>query len=367
MREFLRDNDKESMYLFLSIFIMVGMFFYMFWAYTTQIPSGDELVFLRVTDNLPSYESKMEWWTLDGKTDPNTFLEPSAFYKLNYTLPVWQNPPLDSYLSWPLVKLFFNEDTNTDIAKSVHLFRFFALLMVWFCIASMIFLIRRHNKSNKVLFFSLLPLLATIPFYTKWIGMNWWYYDIFTFTFLCIALLMRKTKYEKFIYIPLCLMVASKLVGFLFIIPFAIENKKTVWCALAIVPFLIQCWVVSGDPLYIVHVWEQHENLVVPSLEWKISDSAFISFFINRIYYITIGVQKALLLVLVVAISFVDYIRQNTLKLKENWFLPLLFLSAFVYGFGLEAYYYHMIVVMLVGILISGIVVAQRQKVRVYD
>ena len=354
-------SNRDDVYRLLTLVILGGMFVYMFIAFTTQIPSADEMIFLRVTKNLPSYESHMEWYTLDGKTDPNEILPPTPYYEANYEIPMWINPPLASVLSWPLVKIFFNEDSNVNISNSVKIFRVVALMMYWFCILSMFYLVKKRCDSDKVLFYASLPLLGSIPFFVKWTGMNWWYYDVFLYVFLTVALLMRKTKYEKYIYIPLALMTASKLVGFLFLIPFAIENRKLLWCSLAIVPYFIQCWLSTGDLLYVYNIWFIHETITTSvAKDWGLQGIRYISFFINRIWYITVGVKRGILLFMIMIVPFVDLIRNNPMNKKENWFLPVLLLTAVLYGTALEAVYYHMMAIVIVGILVIGTAMAQR-------
>jgi len=91
-------------------------------------PAADEMVFIRVTQQLPKYDSHAEWWTLMGKTHPADTAQYKqegcneacrAQFDYNYELPIRQHPPVASYLAYPFVKLLYSEETTEQVYESV--------------------------------------------------------------------------------------------------------------------------------------------------------------------------------------------------------------------------------------------------------
>jgi len=332
----------EKICKIITIVLISGMLFYMFAELVSQVPSADELVFIRITENLPNYYSHVGWFSLDGKTDPNTYLKPDSYYAKYYNVPFWGEPPLDSYLTYPIVKFGFNDSNVPWIRAGMIRLRAIAWIMMASCILGIIYLIWKKSKSWKVLLISCLPLLGSIPFFIRWTGQNWWFYDTFMISFLVMALLMRKTKYKKYIYIPLTLMVASKIIGVFFLIPFIIENKKTALCSLAIVPFFAQSYFVTHDWVYLLSYWTGAGVRV---------SMGQVSFFSARISNGLESIRAAILLVILTLPPFILLLWDG---IKKHIFLILLFGISLLYGIFWAFAYYHMISMELIGMLMIG-------------
>jgi hypothetical protein len=322
------------------IFVLSLMLF----SFVTQIPSADELVFTRVTEHLPSYACHLGWFSLDSKTDPNTYLIPNTFFEKTFEVPVWIEPPLTSYLTYPIVKLVFSEN---NVTESIHNLRIIAWLMFVLILIGLFVIVKRQCKLDSLMLS--MPLFTSIPFFITWSGSNWWYYDVFMLLFLVIALLIRNTKYQNLIYIPLTLMVATKMIGLLFLIPFIIENRKTVICILGIVPYVLLAYYLTGDWSHIISIW--------------LGIGGEGSFIIIRINTLKSSLIAAAPLLLILAVPIYQLIKDS---IKKHWFVLSLFVCVSIYGLAWTFAYYHLMPMIFIGILIMGEYLALKKEVSNY-
>jgi len=352
---------KEKVYLLLAFVILGGILGLTLLMYRTGWLAGDEAVFIRITERLPAYESKAEWWTRDGATDPDKaeYLPESSFYHNVMDTPVWRHPPLANYLAYPAVTLLMNEESITTIDESTVKLRYVAWGMLAFCLLSTTYLVWKRDKSGRTLLLAMLPLAAGYALFTQ-SGSNWFYHDIFMLVFLVTALLMRKTKYEKFIYIPLAMMVACKITAVLFLIPFIIENKKTMLCSLALVPYLVQTYLVTGEPFWIIQHWVMIET--APDATPSTATPAMILY----LKEVLKDAGSIVPFLTITAIPFA-YTTYRAIRKRGEWFYPVLFLIACAPTIGwairywemLPLYYYQMLPMLVAGMLITGEAVRQ--------
>lgn len=322
----------------LAVVIVMASLGVMFVQMRSQVLAGDEAIFIRMTQHLPTYRSYPEWFTREGNIHPDDcdYIPPSDFYQKAYDDPIWHHPPLAHYLAYPFVTMFFSNETIATIDAGIDKLRQVAWAMLSFCIVGALYIVRKVDKTSLVLLLAAIPILTGLELFFQW-GNNWFYHDMFMLFFLVIALLMRKTKYEKYIYIPLSMMVLCKLTGMFFLIPFVIENKKRALCALAIIPFLIQCYFVAGDFFYpITH----YINACKFSLHGTI----------RPIIY---GLQNATMIISVTIVPFLYLVWQAIAK-RVDWFLPILYVVALMVGLVFGGQEYMMTPLMIVGVIIMG-------------
>lgn len=339
--------------------VIIVMAIFSLHSLTTQIPAADEIIFIRITDHLPDYSSKLTWFSLDGKTDPNhdgvidpaTGRDDNPFYEPAYETKIWHHPPFANYLAWPFVKMFYHGGTNDEIREGVANLRVVAWFMLSFCVGSCAYIIRRHNKNDMVFLISTVPLASAYVLFTQW-GNNWFYHDIFMLTSLCIALLLRKTKYEKYIYIPLFIMVGCKGIGFLFLLPFVLENKKTLWCLTAWIPFIIMVYLATGDPFYRIEHWLGMRELTaqIGTGNDIVNVGQIILYNIKRIL---VGASHVWLFLGIMALPFF-YTVYGAIKKRITWFYPSLYFVAMIAGLCFSAAYYQMQPMMVSGILLMA-------------
>ena len=346
-------NKINKLYLIAAIGILGGMLSFTLFTYRAQWLAGDEAVFIRITERLPAYSSQAEWWTRDGITDPDEceYLPESDFYHDVMDTPIWRHPPIANYLAYPAVKLLMNEENVATIDASVEKLRYIAWGMLAFGILSAVYLVRKKDKSGGVMLLVMLPLAAGYALFTM-VGSNWFYHDGFMLVFLTTALLMRKTKYEKFIYVPLALMVGCKITAVLFLIPFALENRKVLLCSLVLVPYLIQTWVVTGEPFWIIQHWAM-----------VISSTSTITEATKEYSEAILQNAKSLVPFLAITGTAFAYTVYNAIRKRGSWFYPTLLAAAFVpvalwtVCFKYEAlpyYYYQLLPMLIIGMLITG-------------
>lgn len=360
------NNTKEKICLVLAVGILGGILSFSLLAYRTGWLAGDEAVFIRITEHLPAYESKAEWWTRDGVTAPEDcdYLLPSTFYRNVLDTPIWRHPPVANYLAYPAVKLLMNEESVATIDESTVKLRYIAWGMLAFGILGTVQIVRRRDKSGNTMLLAMLPLAAGYAIFT-FPNTNWFYHDTFVLVFLTTALLMRKTKYEKFIYIPLALMVGCKITAVLFLIPFVIENEKVALCSLVLVPYLVQTYVVTGEPFWIV----QHWTMVVTSTDSV--PSAAGEEMQQHLLGIIEGSRSLIPFFAVTALPF-GYTVYNAIRKRGSWFYPTLFAIATAptivwairYWEMLPLYYYQMLPMVVAGMLVTGEAAIQYKAIR---
>jgi hypothetical protein len=301
----------------------------------SQIPSADEVMFLRVTANLPHYNTYRTWYTID-KSDPSITIDTKRDYNLYYQVPYWEHPMLDSLITWPLVKLFWHDDNAKQATASMPIFRTLAWMMLCGGVLLALSIVRRRTKSNLILFLSSLVLFAAIPFFAAWHGDNWWYYDTFMFFAMIVALATIGTKYERFIYIPLAFMVGSELTGFLLLAPFVIRNPRTALCGLAIMPHFIMAGIVTGNMMYMLDFW------------WRVSGVSNADTY-SKGYRIWVNIKYGWATLAATMPAFIYQV------FKKNIFYSLLFLALLFIGYFWIVAYYHYWGVILIGIVLVGI------------
>ena len=330
-------TEKPYILLVLGGFILMSCI--IFSGFINQIPASDEMVFIRLTDNLPKYESYKEWWSLDGKTSPSEVLgleTPNPAFN-RYNQLVWWHPPVANYLSYPLVKLLYSEDSLDTIRQGVKNLRVVAWLMTTMTIGCIGFLLWKRLGNSLNLLLATIPLLLTLPFYNVF-GNNWFYHETFMCLFLSIALVLRVTKYRKYIYIPLALMVGSKITGFIFLIPFVLENKKTAFCSLILLPYFIQCYFGSGNFFY------PFSRAFLPNEAGIVGASDIL---IRRWIWIK---QNFTLLPLALPLLFTSigvsvYTAYLVVKRKAGFFYPSLLLMSIIIGLTWGAGYYQLVII----------------------
>jgi len=357
----MKNNNRGKIYLLLAAAILGGILGFSLLQYRTGWLAGDEAVFIRITDNLPAYKSHAEWWTRDGVTRPEdtNYLPDSTFYVDVLDTPIWRHPPLANYLAYPAVKLLWNEESIKTIDAGTEKLRVIAWIMLTFCALSTLWIIRRKNKDGSIILFMALTLAAGYAIFMQ-IGANWFYHDIFMLVFLMIALLMRKTRYKKFIYIPLAMMVCCKITAVLFLIPFIIEKRKTILCSLALLPYLVWTYIVTDNFFWVIEHWI-FINTAVDATPSNASPEmvAYLLTLLNNTNHI-------IPLFVITGISFV-YITYNAIRKKGSWFYPVLFTVANITTVGwalrywemLGLYYYQMQPMLIIGMLITGEAVIQ--------
>lgn len=214
-------------------------------------PSADELVFIRLTDNLPNYYTHAEWWSIDGVTHPSDIDGASdrALIDLHFETEFWHHPPVASFLAWPFVKpLNFNSLDDDETLQATSRLRIIVSVILGIVIIGIAWIASRLNCTDDkwLKLLPLVPLIFALPFFI-FPGNNWFYPSTLMLFFLAIALVLRETRYKKFVLIPLVLMVGCTIEAFIFLIQFALEKKKLALCSLALVPYLTWSYVVSGS------------------------------------------------------------------------------------------------------------------------
>ena len=343
---------REGFLLMLAFIILGGILSFTLLQFRAQWLAGDEALFIRITDRLPSYESRAEWWTRDGVTDPDEaeYLPDTEFYHAVQTAPVWRHPPGASYMAYPFVKLLWNEESVEAIDRSIERLRIVAWAILAFCILAALYVLRRERGEGKVFLFAMLPLLAAVPLFMQE-GSNWFYHDVFLIAMVMTALLMRGTKYEKFMFIPLALMVVTKVYAVLFLLPFVIENRRLALCALALVPYQLHIWIVTGNFFWLFEHWALVSSFTPPN------DMSTI----DHLLAVVASAGSIVPFWVVTGVPLV-YLVYKAVRRESSWFLPILFLVAVWpmvkwaarYYEVLPLYYYQSLPMIVIGMLVMG-------------
>ena len=347
--------DKACMVL--SIIVLIAVLSISLIMLKSMNPAADEMVFIRVTQQLPKYDQHVEWWSLMGKTHPVDMPHVDEKYRELYDRTnehaIRPHPPVASYLMYPFVKLLYSEETPEQVLGSVEKLRQIAWAAIAFCMIAAVYITTRKCKSGIGALLVTLPLVAILPLFTVF-GNNWFYNDTFMLLFLMIALAMRETKYEKFIYIPLTLMVGSKMYALLFLIPFIIENKKTALCGLVLVPYFIQCYFATGDFFYPFTSRISLEEIRAGAVPIDSDFMTKASRMIFNLYRLTwLEMCDIPYFMGIVTLPFVFLVSKGIKN--KNWFLPLLFaISIGVTGLGTVKCLYRLLPAMIIGTLVIG-------------
>lgn len=307
-------------------------------------PAADEMVFIRVTENLPAYRSYSTWWSLDGKTEPSDILnnpELAQYFEVSQNSLIWYHPPIPSLISYPIVKVLNIDKANAtpkSIESAVCVLRFLAALMLIFCMYGIYTLVRKEISNYKYMIISMIPFVGMLVFFTKQ-GNNWFYPETFTVLFLTIALMLRKSaKYKKYIYIPLTLMVGSSIYAIAFLIPFIIENKKTALCSLVLAPYLVWSFILTGNALYPYY----HLYVIGTSMSPLSDIPSSHNFIVNRIIALLSNIKGAWEL-LIFTIPSYAYLLYKYFKSKNHLFYILLMTISLIFGLFWWVSYYQML------------------------
>jgi len=205
-------------------------------------PSLDEYWFMEQSQNLPHCSSTVDW-AYEWK---ELYWEGETIYPDNwvraYDHPYWIHPPLAYAIIHPMA-----EDYDTG--------RKVAVMIMLLSISTMLYLAakRQPEKAVRNAGIATLPLVMGSAIIIS--RLNLYYNDIFMVGFLVSALALRESKHKGWTWLPLTLMVLTKTHAVLFLVPFAVENRRLALCALGLVPFWAEAYAITGDPLYHVHHW----------------------------------------------------------------------------------------------------------------
>jgi len=335
LRSLLKQLDTKQMHWAIVIFGTI----YLVMTFTSiqlkvSEPSLDEHWFMRMSQNLfdggnPTFYSSdvkyaYEWQRLYGTgkeelTDPNwVYSWPSS-----YGDPYWVHPPVAYLLAWPIAA--------TD---NYMLGRQASIILMLSIIFTMLYLVaKRHpERALRNVAIAMLPLTLGSSIIIS--RLNLFYNDIFMLALLTAALFLRETRYKRWIYLPLSLMVLTKIYAAIFLLPFVIENRKTAFCALGLVPYYIGAYVVTGDWLFHLHHWQECAYWLG---QWTTKDSWLTAIpGPERIGRLVAGLIMAAPFLLASIPMLV-----GALKRRRRFYPALYLVGAFV-GLGWAPYYYHM-------------------------
>jgi len=206
-------------------------------------PSLDEYWFMKQSQSLPGYASTVNWayewkelyWE-EGET-----IYPANWARA-YDNPYWVHPPLAYIITYPIAG-------DYEVGRKV------AIMIMLLSISTMLYLAAKRQPEQAIrnVCIATLPLVLGSAIITS--RLNLYYNDIFMIGFLVSAFALRESKYKGWVWLPLTLMVLTKIHAVMFLIPFAVENRKLALCALGLLPFWAGAYAVTGDPLYLVHHW----------------------------------------------------------------------------------------------------------------
>jgi len=225
--------------------------------------SADSYVFTRLTKSLPSYSTSSDWIRVDR---PDLYWEneymPDRIFEDAYETPIWVHPPLPNILTWPIVQLTDNFRLLKVIPTGLFLISLYLLYLT----------LRKKLKP-----WQLLVCFSPVPFMTVALyGVPYFYYDTFMISFFVISiyLISRNSRWR---YLTAVLMVLSKTPAIILLIPLALWNKnwKMLLPGLAIIPYLIATWVVSGNPFYIIDHWMTMSTYIQMHYEAYLANNIF--------------------------------------------------------------------------------------------
>jgi len=310
----IRGIRSKRLHFILTVMMLTYIVVVLLTSQLAHQPSMDEYIFAKITRNLPNYYSSAEWakewYSIYGNPKPEHSHWKETWDEA-YNNEVWVHPPLANVITYPIVAI----TDNFKILKG------FASLIILTGIASLLFLVYKRRKSITDVMFALFPLAfgAIIIFYP----LNLFYHDIIMVMFLVIALILRESRFKRFIYIPLALMVLTKIYAVIFLIPFIMENRKLSLCSLSLIPYLLWVWISTGEIFYLINHW-------VNMQEW-LGAGEF-----TRLERLTAGL---LMISPFLALSFPMFIYS---MLKRNIFYPILYVLGLIVFFGWAPYYYHL-------------------------
>lgn len=287
VREYRTETRKPKRYqrLYIALFclfmlIFVGILSHNLAILTRQPIWTDEYVFLKITSNLPDYSSTSNW--LSGYSEFNTDLD-SKFYDAAYTTEVWGHPPMANIIMYPMTQI------ADDFINQIQTYRLVYGIFMLITVGLLADVIRRR-------FGYLIASIALVPMllsqYLVMAGI-YVYHDAAMCMFLALTIWIIEVKPKsRWKFVTAMAMVLTKIYAVAFIIPLALlyygvnKNKmdmgRILACSLALIPFLIYQWALTGELLYIFTKqwsaanqwnWETFRVIVLPNtwayiLDW---------------------------------------------------------------------------------------------------
>jgi len=213
--------------------------------------SGDEEKFILQVQRFPDYERHMEeYWTKRAIEHPAEVEMSRKRYESYGDLTYYPHPPIALVFAYPLVKI-------TDDIGTLRLFSWFVFS---FCILVPLYLVYKRRRRWRYLIIPTLTILLGLKIVC--LASNTFYLDTFMMFFLFSSMLLWHSKYKRFSYITLALMVGCKIYAVAFLLPFLLEDRKNLkglaylaLCSLPLVAFLTFCYAKTGDFLYPFQHW----------------------------------------------------------------------------------------------------------------
>jgi len=200
---------------------------------------SDEYVFYRLAQAFPDYSSHSSWIKEFHPSDYATM--PEEYWQEGYDLPIWSHPPLGILLA----KLTTLPPRYLKVLSALTFLISLGLVYV---------------SAWSILLPALLPQ-ATV-------GATFHYHDTYMILLLALTLYLAR-KNSPWVYLTASLLVLTKLPAIAFLIPLALyRGWKVLLAGLAITPYIIATYLLSGDPLYLLHHWSG-VGTYVSQLFWK--------------------------------------------------------------------------------------------------
>ena len=246
--------------------IMFGIIL-MMWNVKTPIVT-DEYCFYKLSLNFPDYHGTADWFLKDRPSMLNNSInwnkeeQAQAFHTI-YDSQLYPHVPLMPMIFSPLVKgLNYLADRNViphleseagldaplESQKAETITIILRTLSIITLLVSMYLIFRLlYEKIGKIAYFFPVPLAAS---YQLLFGAFLFYWDVFMIFFFVLTLYLMERK-SKWAYLTACLMVNTKMfVALVFLIPLMFKNWKMVFAGLAIAPWFLVSWVVTGNLFY---------------------------------------------------------------------------------------------------------------------
>jgi len=202
----------------------------------------DELVFIRLSQNLPNYSTTTEWFEEypEVKWDIPEYM-PQDIWSRAYDKPIWTHPPLASFVVYPLVRL----------TENIHILRILSVMLLALNLALVsLLLARRAGYVLLIAFF--VPFLSAGLF----AGSYWFYYEPFMLTLFLLTLVLQEfNRGGNLKFVTASAMVLSKLPAVLYLLPLALKDKRFALCSLVLLPYLASTWLTTGNPFYLIEHW----------------------------------------------------------------------------------------------------------------
>ena len=208
---------------------------------------SDETVEIKLAQGFPNYSLSSNW----VRDYPFYNTASRNLVELEYTMPVWHHPPLETLILIP----FVSWTSDIYILRGVTIFLFLgALVLVYLSI----------RKTTKRVWVCFLPLLLFTGFLR---GAIYLYHDAFMVFFFALTwyLVVNKSRWK---YLAACLLVLTKTQAFLLLIPLAMKDEdwKLLVTFLALMPWYVWGAVENHSFLWLSSHWSNVMNTAFP--EW---------------------------------------------------------------------------------------------------